>query len=176
MASCKDCGNSSAGGRRASMTASTRRARSLDQTAHETSGCIGLAQAITFHPGLLFVRREGLQYPALEDLNLLLRILQRSLAKLQQLGAALVCGERVGQRQLAILHGRQDRLELGKCGFKGLGRRVGFCHRQRCWRASSATRRTRIQRLEKLIKLPHFVTESQRRAWTDNRLTDRSRL
>jgi hypothetical protein len=108
------------------MTASTRRARSLDQTAHETSGCIGLAQAIAFHPRLLFVRREGLQYPALEDLNLLLRILQCSLAKLQQLGAALVGGERVGQRQLAILHGRQDRLELGKRGFKGLGRRVGF--------------------------------------------------
>src|SRR5208282_6451749 len=131
MASCNDRGGSAAGGSSSSMTASTRRARSLDQTAHVTSGCIGIP-----HPGrslgggVFIFGGEGFEHAALEDLNLLLRVLQRSLAVLQQLGATLVRGERIGQRQLAVLHGRQDRLELCERSFKGLGSRVGLGHRQ----------------------------------------------
>ena len=60
----------------------------------------------------------------LEDLDLVLRILERRLAIGQQLRSALVGGERFLERKLAAFHGRHNALELRECGFEGLGR---FC-------------------------------------------------
>ena len=107
------------------MTLSTRRARSPDQTAHVTSGCIGVIRPRRSGaplPASGFSRGESFEHPALENLHLLLRILERPLAILQQLGAALVRRQGVRQRQLSVLHGRQDRFELGESGLKSLGK------------------------------------------------------
>src|SRR5215472_4066908 len=99
MASCSVAGSSSAAGSKRSMTLSTRRARSLDQTGKATSGCIFRIRAASrriSHTG--FAGCERLEHATLQDLDLLLGFLQRGLAILQQLGPALVRRERFGQR------------------------------------------------------------------------------
>jgi hypothetical protein len=87
--------------------------RSEAQTAYSTSGFIGVAL-------------ERLQDSLFEDQHLLLRVLERRLTELQQLGAALVGGERILERQLAAFHPLDDRLELGERRFES--GRWGFGH------------------------------------------------
>src|SRR5512137_1671985 len=94
----RDAGCRSAGGSRRASTSSIRRWRSPDQTAQARSGCI----VTRLRGGGV----EGLQHALLEDLHLLLRILQRGLAELQQLRAPPVGGERFGERQLPAFHRR----------------------------------------------------------------------
>src|SRR6185295_12708637 len=90
-----------------SSTSSIRRCRSPRQTSKARSGCIVAA-----------IRRKRLQDALLQDLDLLLRVLQRRLAERDELGAALVRGERLLQRQLAAFHRRDDRFELGERGLE----------------------------------------------------------
>src|SRR5688572_756692 len=71
------------------------------------------------------VTLEFPQDAVLQHLHLVLRVLQRGLAVLEQLGAALVLGERALERQPPVLHARDDLLELFERGFEGL-RRIGF--------------------------------------------------
>src|SRR5437868_13316864 len=129
MASCSRCGGSPAEGSNRSTTFSTRRARSLDQTANARSGCIALARG-GFRRGAARVHgRERLEHAALEHLDLLLCVLERGLAILEQLGAALVGGQSIGEWQLAALHRGDNRLQLRKRGFEGLGKRRSIGHR-----------------------------------------------
>src|ERR1051326_5748392 len=122
MASCSRSGGALAEGSRRSTTLSTRRARSLDQMAKARSGCIALARA-RLRSRIHRLRRKRLEHAALEHLNLLLGVLERGLAVLEQLGAPLISRQRVGERQLAALHRGDDRLQLSEGGFEGLGRR-----------------------------------------------------
>ena len=66
-------------------------------------------------------RLEGLQHAFFQDLHLLLRVLQRRLAVLQQFGAPLVRGQRLLERQLPAFHRGDDLLELGERGFEACG-------------------------------------------------------
>ena len=75
---------------------------------------------------MTFVTRKFPKRVGLEDFHLLLGILQLALAELQELGATLVGGKRLFQRQLTAFHGLDDSLEFRKCGlecqlFFGLG-------------------------------------------------------
>src|SRR2546423_38952 len=83
IAVCSDCGDSSAAGSAPSSALSTRCALSRDQTGHPTSGFIDLARSRAFRG----VGLETLEHSALQDLHLLLSVLERRLAILQELGA-----------------------------------------------------------------------------------------
>ena len=71
--------------------------------------------------------QNALQHALFQDLDLLLRVLERRLAERDELGPALVRRQRLLQRQLLAFHGRDDALELGEGGFEVLGRR-GVAH------------------------------------------------
>jgi hypothetical protein len=74
---------------------------------------------------LLFGAAEIFQHAVFKYLDLLLRILQRRLAKFKQLRTALVSRKRFFQRQLSRLHVRDNTFELGERRFKR-GIRFGF--------------------------------------------------
>jgi len=74
---------------------------------------------------LAAVRRERLEHALLQDFDLLLGILQDGLAVLDQLGAALIGGQRLLEWHLPAFHRRDELLELRERGFegeRGLGR------------------------------------------------------
>src|SRR6202040_3477622 len=96
VAACSDGGDSSPAGSAPSSALSTLCALSRDHTGHATSGFIDLGRSRGFRS----VGLEALQHSALQDLHLLLSVLERRLAILQQLGAALVCRKRFRKRQL----------------------------------------------------------------------------
>ena len=74
------------------------------------------------HP---LIQRERLQHIAFQHLDLLLNLSQLALRVFQQVGAALVSGERVSQRQLAAFEIGDKLFELLERGFKGLRRGFG---------------------------------------------------
>src|SRR5439155_19833583 len=119
IAWCNDCGGSSPRGMHLSSTAPTRCARSWDQIGKATSGFIAVVRRGT-------VGSERFEHSLFEDLHLLLSVLESGLTILEQLGASFVSCERIGERQLATLHGRDDGFQLGERGLEGLGRRSGF--------------------------------------------------
>src|SRR5512146_1811637 len=106
MAFARRCAGTFSSGSTRSRTDSMRCWRSRDQTANVQSLRI-----------VALVGRERLQHALFEHLNLLLRVLECRLAEREQRGAALVGGERFGERQLAAFHPSDDRLELGERGF-----------------------------------------------------------
>src|SRR5665213_2133315 len=119
MASASLCAPSTRASSAAASTRSTRCWRSGIHTANSTSGFIAL--------GI-----ERLQHAFFEHDHFLLRILEGRLAELQQLGAALVGGERLLQRQLAAFHALDDGFELGERAFERGYRRFGHGRRAKC--------------------------------------------
>src|SRR3989304_10446470 len=69
--------------------------------------------------GVVIVTGEILQRAGFENLDLLLSVRELSLTELEQLGAALVGGQRLFERQLTALHARHDAFELGEGAFEG---------------------------------------------------------
>src|SRR5690349_22749759 len=66
----------------------------------------------------LFGRAETLQHVLFEDLDLLLRVLERPLAEFEQLGATLVRSERLLERHLPGFHACYDFFQLSKGRFE----------------------------------------------------------
>src|SRR5689334_8147407 len=87
-------------------------------SASSIRACRSRAQAANSAGIVAAARRERLEHPALQYLDLLLRVLESGLAERNELGAALVRGERIGERQLAALHRGDNALELGERGFE----------------------------------------------------------
>src|SRR6266480_5967934 len=106
MASCRRCGAIPADGRKRSSAASTR-AWTLVIQAVNSLVVVGTG--------------EVFQRVFFENLDLLLRAREHTLAVLSQLQASLVRGKGLLQSQLPGLHAGDDLLQLGQGGLEALG-------------------------------------------------------
>src|SRR5215475_6594810 len=104
MASCRRTGAMRDSGNSSASAASTRPAMARDQSAN--SGAL-IRPGRSLGPGIEIAQRL-----AVEDRDARLRVGELAFAELDQLGAALVGRERLLERQLAVLHARDEGLEL----------------------------------------------------------------
>src|SRR5262245_21350168 len=121
MASCRRVGAIEGGGRSRSSTSSTRRwcacvhatksGASADTAKQHCGGAARVAHGL-FTAAVQSA--ELLQHARLEYFHLLLAVLERALAIVQQRGAALVSSERLLERQLARLHAGDDGLQFSQ--------------------------------------------------------------
>src|SRR5437016_4832363 len=113
-----------AAGRKSESACSTRAATSRD---HAWKSVAAATAGLSIALGL-----EVAQLPAVEDGDARLRVGELRLAQLDELGAALVRLERFLERKLAVLHARDERLEL----LEGLLEREVGCGRGGGWHGS----------------------------------------